>query len=172
MLSEKMLTALNNQINAELYSAYLYLAMSSDFTSKNLSGFANWIRCQAMEEQVHAMKLYDYVRERGGRITLTAIDAPPREWESPLASFEAAYQHEVKVTGMINNLVDISLAESDHATHVFLQWFVSEQVEEEASTDEVVQKLKLMGDAPGGIFIIDSELARRVFAMPANAPKK
>ncbi len=167
-MKEKMVSALNKQINAELYSAYLYLSMSAYFQSINLSGFANWMRCQALEEQVHAMKLYDFVNERGGRVNLTAIEEPPSYWDSPLAVFEAVYQHEQKVTGMINGLVDLAIAEKDHATNSFLQWFVTEQVEEESSADGIVQKLKLIADAPGGLFMIDNELAQRAFTMPAS----
>ena len=167
MLSEKMLKALNKQLNAELYSSYLYLSMSAYFQSINLSGFANWMRVQAMEEMTHAMKIYDFVNERGARVILQKVDEPPSEWSSPLAAFQQAYQHEQKVTGMINKLVNLAVEEGDHATNIFLQWFVSEQVEEEASADEIVQKLKLVGDDGGGIFMIDRELAQRRFTPPA-----
>jgi ferritin len=167
MIDEKMQDALNNQLNAELYSAYLYLSMSAYFHSVNLGGFANWMRVQAQEELTHAMKFYDYVNERGGRVTLHAVEAPPSEWDSPLAVFEHVYQHEQKVTGMINKLVDLAVEARDHATNNFLQWFVSEQVEEEASADEVVQRLKLVGDDPSGLFMIDRELAQRTFVAPA-----
>ena len=166
MIKEKIQDALNEQINAELYSSYLYLSMSAYFESINLKGCANWMRVQTQEELVHAMKFHDYLIERGGKVTLTSIESPPTEWPSPLAIFEQAYQHEQKVTGLINKLVDLAIAEKDHATNNFLQWFVSEQVEEEASADEVVQKIKLMGDARGGIFMLDRELAQRVFTPP------
>ena len=116
---------------------------------------------------MHAMKLYDFIHQRDGRVTLTAIEAPKTEWNSPLEAFEDAYKHEQKVTGMINELVNLSLAEGDHASNSFLQWFVTEQVEEEASADEVVQKLKLMGDAKGGLFMLDREMGQRVFTPPA-----
>ena len=134
----------------------------------NLKGFANWMRVQAQEEMVHAIKLFDYVNEKGGKVTLEAIEAPPTEWDSPLGAFEAVYAHEQKVTGLINDLVDIAIAERDHASNIMLQWFVTEQVEEEASADDAVQKLKLMAGAPGGLFMLDQELALRVFAMPAS----
>ena len=169
MLKEKIQKALNQQVNAELYSSYLYLAMAAYFESINLKGFANWMRVQTQEELVHAMKFYDFIIERGGKAVLSSIEGPPTEWASPLAVFEQAYEHEQKVTGLINNLVDLSIAEQDHATNNFLQWFVAEQVEEEASADEVVQKIKLMGDASGGLFMLDRELAQRVFTPPAAA---
>lgn len=166
MIKEKIQDALNEQINAELYSSYLYLSMSAYFESINLKGFASWMRVQTQEELVHAMKFYDYLIERGGKVVLSSIESPPTEWSSPLAIFENAYQHEQKVTGLINELVNLAIAEKDHATNIILQWFVSEQVEEEASADEVVQKIKLMGDARGGIFMLDRELAQRVFTPP------
>jgi len=170
MIKEKMQKALTSQLNAELFSSYLYLSMSAFFESINLKGFANWMRVQAQEELVHAMKFYDYIVERGGKVFLSSIEGPATAWSSPLAVFEHAYQHEQKVTGLINTLVDLAIAEQDHATNNFLQWFVAEQVEEEASADEVVQKIKLMGDASGGLFMIDTELAQRVFTPPATTP--
>jgi ferritin len=166
MISKKIEEALNGQVNAELYSAYLYLSMESYFKSLNLDGFANWMRVQTQEEIMHAMKIYDFIDERGGRVTLKAIEGPPTQWESPLAVFEAAYAHEQKVTGLINGLVDLAIKEKDHATNTFLQWFVNEQVEEEASADAIVQQLKMMEDAPGGLFMLDRELAQRVFTPP------
>ena len=169
MLKEKIQKALNKQVNAELYSSYLYLAMAAYFETINLKGFANWMRVQTQEELVHAMKFYDFIIERGGKAVLSSIEGPRTEWPSPLAVFEHAYEHEQKVTGLINTLVDLSIAEQDHATNNFLQWFVAEQVEEEASADEVVQKIKLMGDASGGLFMLDSELGQRVFTPPASA---
>ena len=167
MISKKMEDALNEQVNAELFSSYLYLSMESWFKSKNLSGFANWMRVQAQEEMTHAMKFYDFIDERGGRITLKAVEGPQTEWDSPLVVFEAVYEHEQKVTGLINNLVDLSIKEKDHATNSFLQWFVSEQVEEEASADAAVQQLKMVESAPGGMFMLDRELGQRVFTSPA-----
>ncbi|MBN1909208.1 MAG: ferritin [Pirellulales bacterium] len=166
MLSAKMEAALNAQINAEYYSSYLYLSMSAYCREMNLEGFASWLRIQADEEMIHAMKIYDFVHERSGRVTLTAIDAPPTEWESPLAVFEATFAHEQHVTALINKLVDLAISESDHATNSFLQWFVNEQVEEEASADAVLQKLKLLANAPGGLFMLDRELGLRPAATP------
>ena len=168
MISKKMEDALNGQVNAEMYSAYLYLSMESYFKSLNLNGFANWMRAQTQEEMMHAMKIYDFINERGGRIILKAIDGPPTKWESPLAVFETTYAHEQKVTGLINKLVDLAIEEKDHATNTFLQWFVNEQVEEEASADEIVQQLKMMENAPGGMFMLDRELGQRVFTPPAT----
>jgi ferritin len=167
MLSEKMQDALNAQLNAELYSAYLYVSMAAYFESVNLPGFANWMRVQAQEEVTHAQKFYTYVNERGSRVILRSIDGPPAEWDSPLAVFEEAYAHEQKVTGLINDLVNLAVSEGDHATNIFLQWFVTEQVEEEASADEVVQKLKLVGDVAGGLYMLDREMGQRVFTPPA-----
>jgi ferritin len=169
MLKKKMENALNKHLNAEFYSSYLYLSMAAYFESINLKGFANWMRVQAQEELVHAVKFYDFIVERGGRVVLSSIEGPRTKWQSPLAVFEHVYKHEQKVTSLINNLVDLSIAEQDHATNNFLQWFVAEQVEEEASADEVVQKMKLMGDASGGLFMLDQELAQRVFTPPATA---
>jgi len=168
MISKKIEDALNDQINAEMYSAYLYLSMVAYFESVNLAGFATWMRAQAQEEMVHAMKIYDFVNERGGRVLLKSIDAPTTEWDSPLAVFEAAYAHEQLVTGRINDLVDLAVAEKDHATNAFLQWFVNEQVEEETSADNVVQNLKMAQNAPGALFMIDRELGTRVFTTPAD----
>ena len=161
MLTEKMQTALNGQLNAELYSSYLYLSMNAYFKSVNLDGFANWMHYQAQEELEHSMKFYDFIIQRGGKVVLSQIEAPPTEWDSPLAVFEATLAHEQKVTGLINELVEIALGEHDHATNIFLQWFVSEQVEEEESVGGVLEQLKLMGDAQGGLFMIDRELAKR-----------
>jgi ferritin len=168
MIGKKMQEALNEQINAEFYSAYLYLSMEAYFESVNLAGCANWMRVQTQEELMHTMKIYDYVNERGGRITLKSIAKPPTEWDSPLAAFEAAYQHEQKVTGLINNLVNLAIEEKDHAANAFLQWFVNEQVEEETSADTVVQQLKMTEGAPGALFMIDRELGQRVFTPPTT----
>jgi ferritin len=169
MLGKKVEKAFNEQINWELYSGYLYLSMSAYFLSINLNGFANWMRVQAMEEATHAMKFFDFINERGGRVALLEAKAPPKEWESPLAAFLDAYEHECFVSGRINDLVNLALEEKDHASNNFLQWFVSEQVEEEANVDEVAKQLKLIGGDSGGLFMIDRELAQRVFTPPAAA---
>ena len=166
MLDPKIEKAFNGQLNAEMYSAYLYLAMAAHFEAINLKGFANWMRCQVQEETVHVMKFYDFILERNGKVALTVIEGPPTTWDLPVAVFESAYAHEQKVTGLINALVDLASEVRDHASQAFLQWFVTEQVEEEASADGVVQKLKLVADAPGGLFILDQELAQRVVTLP------
>jgi ferritin len=161
MLSDRMQKALNGQLNAEIYSSYLYLSMNAYFKSANLDGFANWMNVQAQEELMHAMKFYDFIHQRGGRVLLTAIDTPPTDWDSPLSVFEDTLQHEQKVTGFINELVEIAMEERDHATQIFLQWFVTEQVEEEENVGSVLEQLKLLGDARQGLFMMDRELASR-----------
>ncbi len=168
MLGKKMQKALNEQLNWELYSSYLYMSMAAHFHSVNLLGFANWMRVQGLEELTHAGKFFDFINNRGGKVELQAIQGPPTKWASPRAAFEDGLEHEQKVTGRINDLVNLALSEKDHATHIFLQWFVTEQVEEEASATEVIQKLKLVGAHPGGLFMIDQELAKRTFTMPAS----
>ncbi len=168
MINEKMQAALNEQINAEFYSSYIYLSMAAYFDSENLPGFSSWMKVQAQEEVSHAMILFNYVCERGGRVLVEAIEKPDTEWESTLAAFEAAYNHECKVSGLINNLVDLALELRDHATNAMLQWFVSEQVEEENSADDIVQKLKRASGNPNAILMLDSQLAARVFTMPSQ----
>jgi len=168
MISKKIQQALNEQVNAEFYSAYLYLSMVAYFESVNLPGFATWMRAQTQEELTHAMKIYDFVSGRGGRVMLKSIAEPPTEWKSPLAAFEAAYKHEQSVTGRIDDLVNLAIEEKDHATNSFLQWFVNEQVEEESSVSGVVEKLKMVEKAPGGQFLIDRELGQRVFTPPTT----
>ena len=168
MIPEKMQTAINDQINAEMYSAYLYLSMGAYFDALNLGGFANWMKIQAQEEMVHATKFYDFLVERGGKVLLRAIEGPATEWPTPLAIFEAVYAHECKVTGLINDLVAIAREQNDNASQIFLQWFVTEQVEEESTADGIVQKLKLIGKDGQGLFMMDRELALRVFTPPAT----
>jgi ferritin len=168
MLSKKMEKAINQQINAEMYSSYLYLSMATYFESKSLGGFSNWMRQQAQEEMFHGMKMFDYVCERGGRVTLDKIDKPPSKWTSPLNAFENVLSHEQKVTGLINKLVDLAQKENDHATNIFLQWFVSEQVEEEDTAGGLVDKLILIGKDANGLFMLDSELAQRAFTIPTK----
>ncbi|MHC5035847.1 MAG: ferritin [Planctomycetota bacterium] len=168
MLNEKMGKALNGQLNAEMYSAYLYLSMSAYFQAQDLPGFANWMRVQAQEEQMHAMKFFDYILERGGNVTLASIEGPQTEWASPEAAFQHVLDHEQKVTGLIHGLVDLALETRDHAANHFLQWFVAEQVEEEASANEVLKKVKRAGDG-AGLFMMDQELGARVFTPPAAA---
>jgi len=163
-----MQKALNDQIQAELYSAYLYLSMQAWFDSKNLSGFANWMNIQAQEETAHAMKFYNYLCERSGTVELQVIQQPPNKWNSPLAVFKHTLEHEQAVTARINDLVDSAQNQKDHATSSFLRWFVDEQVEEEASADAILQQLKLAKDAPGALFMIDRELGQRIFTPPTT----
>ena len=171
MISKAMQEALNDQVAAEFYSAHLYLAMSAYLESIDLPGYANWMRVQYQEEVSHGMKMFDYVIERDGRALVKAFEAPPSEWDSALSVFKAVYEHEQKVTSLINNLVDIAMSEKDHASHIFLQWFVNEQVEEEATAKGIVQQLKMLGDSKAGMFQIDRELGQRVFTPPpATAP--
>jgi len=167
MMDQKIQDAFNGQLNAELYSSYLYLSMAAYFQSQGLKGMAHWMQIQAQEENMHAMKFFDFINERGGRVSLTQIDAPKTEWSSPLNVFEDTYNHECKVTGLINELVDLALSEKDHAANTFLQWFVTEQVEEEATAQEIRDKLKLVSDNPVALFMIDQELGQR---MPPAAP--
>jgi ferritin len=161
MLKPSIQEALNKQINAELESAYIYLSMSTYFEAENLSGMAHWMRQQWQEEIGHAMKIYRYVYDRAGDVKMAAIAEPKSDWGSALEAFEDAYKHEQKVTGLINDLVDLSTKEGDHATTSFLRWFVDEQVEEEANTLDIVDTLKMVGDAPMGVFMLDKQLAQR-----------
>ena len=168
MINKKVEKAINKQINAEMWSGYLYLSMSSYFQSISLPGFANWMWIQAREEMSHAMRLYQHIIERGGRVKFEAIDKVQIEWKSPEHVFEETYKHEQKVTKMIENLVDIAEKEKDRAAYNMLQWFIDEQVEEEDSADELLQKLKLIGKNGNGIFMIDKELAQRTFNPPVD----
>jgi ferritin len=165
MISEKMQDAFNGQIKAELDSAYLYYSMQAYFAAAGLVGCEQWMKAQTAEEFVHAHKFVNFINERGGRVKLLALDEPRHEWDSPVAVFEEVAAHEAKVTGLINKLVDQAISESDHASNNFLQWFVGEQVEEEASADEVLTKMKMVKDSPGGLFQLDKELAGRMVTM-------
>ena len=169
MISEKMQETMNKQLNAELYSAYLYLSMAAYFESLSLKGFANWMRIQFQEEQFHAMKFYDYILERGGKVILKCIDTPQCDWESPLAVFEATLKHEQKVTGMINDMVYLAREEKDNASDIFLQWFVKEQVEEEDNVNTVLAELKLVKESPQALFMVNKEMGQRTFTPPAAA---
>ena len=160
-ISTTVQDAINEQIKNELYSAYLYLSMSAHFEAVNLPGFAKWTRLQADEELSHAMKFYDYLNERGGRVILHAIEQPPIEWGSPQEIFEAILAHEQKVTGLINDLYATALAEKDYASQVMLHWFIDEQVEEENNASQIVEQLKLAGDRPGNIMYIDRHVGKR-----------
>ena len=168
MLDGKIEQGINEQINAELYSAYLYYSMAAYFETLSLKGFSHWLRVQALEEMTHVQRFFSYLHDRGGHVLLKPVEAPPAEWPSPLAVFEEVYAHEVRVTGLINALMDLVLANSDHASSSFLQWFVSEQVEEEATADEVLQKLKLVDKTEGGLFLLDQEMDKRTFVLPPD----
>lgn len=166
MITKEIATLLNKQVNAELYSAYLYLSMSSFASSTGLKGTANWFFVQSQEEMTHAWRIYNYVTSQGEHVVLDAIDGPPVTFESPTALFEGALEHERKVTGMINHLANEAVEAKDHATQVFLQWFVTEQVEEEESVSDVLAKIRLCGEGGGGLLLVDNELAARVFVPP------
>lgn len=161
MIGKKLLDEFNLQINEEAFSSYLYLSMSAWFTSVNLPGFASWMSVQSREENAHALKFFSHILERGGRVGLEAIARPTPEWKTPLEAFEAALAHEKHITARISGLMDLAIAEKDHASASFLKWFVDEQVEEEANADAVVQKLLFTKDAPGALFMIDRELSAR-----------
>ena len=161
MLGKKLEDAINEQINKELYSAYLYLSMSAYCEAESLSGFAGWMRAQAQEETAHAMRFFDYVNARGGRVVLKEIEVPPPVWKSPLEMFEQVLEHERKVTGMINRIYELALSENDYATQMELQWFITEQVEEEESAGAVVGQLKRVGDQPMGLLMMDKQLGER-----------
>ncbi len=161
MISPKMQDAYNEQIREELFSAYLYMAMSAYFESLNLKGFAKWMTTQSQEEVAHAMKFYHHILERGGKVELKAIDKPKTAWDSPLNAFEEAYQHEQHITDCINKLAALAKEENDLPSHTMLHWFIDEQVEEEASTSEVAEKLKMIGDHPQGLFMMDGFLGKR-----------
>jgi len=167
MIKKAVQDAINEQITKEFYSSYLYLSMAAYYHELNLDGFANWMHVQVQEENFHAMKFFDYLLSRDGEIKLNSIDAPPQKWSSPLEAFEEAYKHEQKVTASINNLADVALKEGDHATTILLQWFITEQVEEESNVKRVVELLKMTGGTGPGLFMIDNELKTRVFTPPA-----
>jgi ferritin len=170
MLSEKMLKELNQQINEELYSSYIYRAMAADLEDKGLKGMAAWMQVQLREEEAHANIFYNYVLERQGKVELEAIEKPLTTWDSTLAIFKAAYAHEQHITGRINHMVKVAREENDNATVQMLQWFVEERVEEEANTCEVVQQLEIVGDEGRGILMLDREIGARTFVSSATAP--
>jgi ferritin len=161
MFSSKLQDALNKQINAELFSSYLYLSMAGWFEAENLKGMAQWMRVQSGEETAHGMRIFDFINDRGGRVALGAIEAPKTQWKSPLEAFEDAYKHEQKISGMINDLMNLAGAEKDGAAHDFLEWFVREQVEEESQSQLIVAQLKLVGDSGVGLYLLDQELGKR-----------
>ncbi len=168
MLNPKIQDAFNKQINAELFSAYLYLSMSAYCESQSLEGMASWMRFQAQEEMGHAMKFFNFLNDRDGRVTLTGIEGPKTEWNSAREVFADAYAHEQKITGLINDLSNLATAEKDHASHNFLEWFVAEQVEEENTVRTIVDQLKMAGENGVGQLILDERLGQRA-AQPAAA---
>lgn len=167
MISPKLQDAINAQINAEFWSAYLYLSMGMHFENEGHAGIANWFKIQFKEEQAHAEILMNYLNSRGGRVVLAPIAEVPTEWKSPLDAFVATLAHEEKVTALINNLYALAEAEKDYATRGKLDWFVSEQVEEEETARDLIERLKLIGDNGMGLYTIDLELASRVYNVPA-----
>lgn len=169
MMKQRLADVINAQVNAEFYSAYLYLSMSAYFADQNLPGFANWMRVQFEEEQFHALRFFDYISERGGRAILTAFESPKTEWSSIIEVFEDVLKHEQHVTDLINNLVDVAIEEKDHASNSFFKWFVDEQVEEEANVEAILSQLKLINGEGNGILMLDRELATRVFVAPVIA---
>jgi len=161
MINKKLETALNQQINEEMFSAYLYLSMSAYFQQLNLSGFASWMKVQAQEEMSHAMKFFHFLEEMDGRIALRTIQEPEKKWQSPLAAFTAALKHEQHISGRINDLYRLALAESCYPMQIMLQWFIKEQVEEEASAAQIVHELTQVKDSPQGLWMINRELGAR-----------
>lgn len=166
MMTPKLTEALNKQINEEYYSSYLYLAMAAYFEDSNLDGCAHWMRMQAQEEYQHAMKIFDYMIDRGARVELFAVKAPPKEWDGAVAVFEASLEHEQFMTANINKLADLAIAEKDHATNNLMQWYVTEQVEEEAQVEDILKKLEMMGAEGPGLFLMDRELLSRPMPAP------
>jgi ferritin len=167
MLSEKLLNALNEQLNKEYYSSYLYLSMAAYFDDKNLQGMASWMKLQSDEEHEHAMKFFDYIIRVGGRVKLGAIGEPAKEWDNPQSAFEAALEHEKFITKSIYELVDMAVNEKEYATQTFLNWFVDEQVEEEETVNTIVEKFKMIGESASGLYMLDTELGKRSAAAPA-----
>lgn len=163
MISKTLEKAINKQINEELFSAYLYTSMQAWFADESLDGMANWMKAQSEEEHFHAMKFFNYLIERGGKVELDAIAKPDVDFGSPLKAFQAALEHERYITKCINEMMDLAIAENDHATRIFLDWFVEEQVEEEDSVDTIVQRLARIGDHMHGIYMLDRELSDRSF---------
>jgi ferritin len=161
MINQKMNDAFNDQIQKELFSAYLYLSMATQFYADGFDGTAQWLRAQALEELIHAMKFFDHINERGGRVKLAEIEKPQTKWDSPMDAFKAALKHEEYITGEINKLVELSESENDYASKTLLQWFVDEQVEEEASVSKILQELEMVKDTPHGLLMIDKELGAR-----------
>ena len=166
MLNKKMEDALNEQINKEMYSAYLYMSMSAHSTHIGLPGFANWFMVQYHEEMDHAMRIYRYINDQGGKVKLKAIEKPSSEFKDTMDMFQKTLEHEQFITKSINDLMDLAITENDHATQIFLHWFVTEQIEEEGNDNEIIAKLELAGKEGNGLFMLDKELAARTFTPP------
>lgn len=161
MLTKKIQDALNKQLNNELYSSYVYLSMSAYFQASNLPGFAHWMAVQSKEENKHAMKFYSHIVENGGRVILEAIAKPATDYKSPLDVMKKALEQEKGVTASINAIYELAQKEKDYPTHVMLQWFITEQVEEEKTAGDIIEMLKMIGDAPAGLIMADRQLGAR-----------
>jgi ferritin len=168
MISKKMEKAINGQINNEMYSAYLYMAMSAHAANEGLKGFSHWFMVQYHEEMVHAMKMYEFVQSRGGTVELQAIKLPPKSWKSPMQMFQDTYKHEQFITTCINDLVALAREEKDNASEIFYQWYVTEQVEEEENDTEIIAMLKMAGDSSQGIMMVDAKVGARMTTVPTD----
>ena len=171
MISQKMEKEINSQITREMYSAYLYMSISANASRDGLKGIATWFMVQYHEEMVHAMKMYEYIIRQGGRVVLDVIQKPPSSWKSPLEMFENALEHEKTVTKNINNLLDLAVSEKDHASQTFFHWYVTEQIEEEDNATDITQKLRLIGDNAGALYLLDKELGARMLTVPSDFSK-
>ena len=161
MIRKSIQDAINDQINKELYSSYLYLAMSTYYAESNLSGFASWMKVQNSGRSAHAMKFYGYVIERNGHVELETIEKPHAKFKSPADVFKQVLEHEQKVTGMINKLYELAVKEKDYPTQIMLEWFITEQLEEEKNAGDVLEQLKMIGDSPVSLIMMDRQLAAR-----------
>lgn len=170
MINDNVGNVLNEQVNKEMYSSYLYLAMSAHFSDIGLLGFANWMRIQAQEEMAHAMLIYDFLIDRGYKVLLKSIDAPPNNWSSTIEVMEEVLKHEIYVTSLINNIVTVAEEVKDRATMSYMNWFIDEQVEEEANAQDIISKLKLIGDDKSALYLLDKDLAARIFVQPQIKP--
>jgi ferritin len=161
MISKKMIEAINDQIQHELYSSYLYLSMAAHFDNENLPGFAHWMKVQTEEERQHAMKFFEYLYQRGGSVALKAIQQPPSKFKKPIDVFKQVLEHEQKITSLIEKLYELAIKEKDYASQVMLQWFIKEQVEEEKNDMEIINQLEMIGDSPAMLMMMDRRLAER-----------
>jgi len=166
MINQKVAKVLTEQVNKELFSAYLYLSMSAYFSDLGLLGFANWMRVQYQEETAHAMLMYDFLINRGEKVVLAPVDAPENNWQNPLEVMEEVLAHEIYVTGLINNIITVAEEVKDRATMSYFNWFIDEQVEEEANAQDIISKLKLIGDDKSALYLLDKDLSARIFVQP------